>query len=416
MIDGREVASGIIQKVDPDDTVHKIPLGNSRVGVMILQTTEGSRNLPLPTPMGTTLDDAIDCCVSWERSSVFMKGFTIPNMTENQQPSFNDNIDLSKLMEGDEVEMLILGHHVCDGVVFKTLPTDHCHNVILGEGGISVQISEIYDGSFDLPYIHGEARRVVDARDTWVIWDLVNVRRKGQTLDENDPTLEDANKIGKDFALRSDWMGEDVELFSKDRFNLLGRGVISLPYEAGAIDGEPLGPDGVGVAVSEIVVDSFFPSQQKGVPGLVRWAIQSVKLQVNGRFLGDIVDENSDKWADAGLYDIDPPEVLYLPSTKRPYHCIKRMKVGPEERQRRHLQSRAATKTTEESIDAIKREQCCKLKCTLNMSRGEMEEIRSEYHGMSCNNKTSYILNLFHCREESVVKRGLFVLKGAIIC
>ncbi|CAM6096615.1 unnamed protein product [Calypogeia fissa] len=101
-------------------------------------------------------------------------------------------------------------------------------------------------------------------------------------------------------------MSEDVVLFCPNRSLEVAKGVITLSYPSGAVDDQLIGDHHVGVAVEKVFISSYFPNIHPGVPGLVQWPIHSTKFVVNGRFIGDIVEEAAESFDSAGRDGFDP--------------------------------------------------------------------------------------------------------------
>ena len=313
--------------------------------------------------------------------------------------------------------MFLLGCLVSRGIVFKINPIDMCHHEELGIGCINVQVTKVLVGWQRLPYPNGEALLICESMASWVIWDLSNVsKRILATLGERqpDPVELPRETFSKDLIVRSNWFGEEVQLLDEHRVTIVASGVLTLPSEQGIVNGEVLGLDNARVAVVTIHEPSFFPNLSPSVVALVKWPIMSIFLVITKRFIGDIVQEVVENPMSKGYLGIEDDQNS-LPQT-RPYNYIKCIKFNSEARQRNHLQSKAVSKLTETTIDAIRRQECCKAKCCLHMPREDLESIPLQFHGMSSENKTTHILNLFHCRDQEVKKNACFIVAGHIVC
>ncbi|CAM6083609.1 unnamed protein product [Calypogeia fissa] len=443
IVDGVEVASGIVHRTNVDDTVHGVPLGINRIGVIVESILKGTYRLPYPSWGAGFLSEALDTCVIWDSACAFLKSSTNVQGIRNLDNTF-------VFKEGDEVDMFLLGVLVAKGVVFKTNPTDTCHGEILGEGRISVCVGKVFNGSSPLPYKHPGADTIEEALHSWVIWDCLTVLKcddlrghidpitdsiginissisqpeheigSGLSQEQNVNGIKDSpictNSGGKDLSDRSNWMSEDVILFCPDRSLEVAKGVITLSFPSGVVDDQLLGDHHVGVAVEKVFISSFFPNIHPGVPGLVRWPIHCTKLITKGKFIGDIVEAAVESFDSPGRDGLDPNQSDEYMQAKRPYNYIKRTKVDLEEKRRKVLASKAVSKSTGTSIDELVRHLCCKSKCCLMMPREVLEDVRKEFHGMSANGKTDHILNLLTSREDDVKRKGLLVLKGQLIC
>lgn len=249
-IDGFDVASGTVQKIDPRDSVQNILLGENRIGVLIEKVLERTTKLPFRMPRAESLFDAIDSCVIWDLSCTYLSGTKNSQKRSSigscsNQPVRDSNLEKTPLEEedssttlrpGDTVEMFMFGCCVALGVVFKTNPMDRCHNVLLGESRISVGITDVIQGSRVLPYRQGGAETIEDAKDSWVLWDVANVQKKVlnrdvdgsrkscSKKDEGEKTGVEQSFVAEepsaqnlkpncDYLQRSSWMSELVELY-----------------------------------------------------------------------------------------------------------------------------------------------------------------------------------------------------------
>ncbi|CAM6086954.1 unnamed protein product [Calypogeia fissa] len=211
-------------------------------------------------------------------------------------------------------------------------------------------------------------------------------------------------------------MFEEVILFCPHRAQEVAKGVVIFSFKTEAIDDELLGDDHVGVVVRKVLVSSYFPNIHPGVPGLVHWPVHCTMLAATQTFIGDILEKAVEESTSPGRYGIDPLDDNYFGFEKTPYNYIKRMKVDPDEERRRLLATKAKLKSSEASVDELMRCLCCKSKYCLMMPREDLADVRREFHGMYSNHKTDHILNLLRSREDEVKRKGLFVLKGRLIC
>ena len=231
------------------------------------------------------------------------------------------------------------------------------------------------------------------------------------------PTLEICI-AKKDYSKRSTWMGESVCLYSLDRSTKIATGVVAVPHGASAVNDEFLGDDHVGVAVVSCFSPEDLPQYDPTVPTLMKWHIGAVMLNSVDCFLGDIMDEAHTK------AEIEMPEVIieredqiHCPSAeKRPYNYIRRKKADPEEKRRKQLNTKAEMKTSENSVDHLLSQSCCNSKCCKSMPTNDVKEIRREFYGMSSDHRITHIYNLFHSREDELIKSGMFILKGCRVC
>ncbi|CAM6117584.1 unnamed protein product [Calypogeia fissa] len=292
MIDGVQVATGIVQKTELIDSVQRVPLQQNQIGVLIDSISKGTKKLPYPSVSAWCLSDAIDCCVIWDDSCAFLK---CVNDADGQVPTGGDT-DRS-LFPGDKVMLSLFSKDVADGVIFKTNPEDTCHTEILGEGRVSVLVRTVFDGVHDLPYKHPGADTIEEALDSWVIWDtsqlhkLVETSTVSTSLECDVGTSNITDQRLKDFSCRSNWMLEEVILFFPDRAQEVAKSVVTLAFQTGAVDNELLGDDHVGVAVRKVLMSSYFPNIHPRVPGLVRWPIHYTMLAATKMFIGDILEK-----------------------------------------------------------------------------------------------------------------------------
>ncbi|CAM6104791.1 unnamed protein product [Calypogeia fissa] len=183
IVDGMEVASGMVHKTDIDDEVHGVPLGSNRIGVIVESIVEGNYRLPYPSWVTSFLCEALDICVIWDSACAFLRSST--NTGQGKRNLLTNNTFVFK--EGDEVDMFLLGVLIAKGVVFKTNPTDTCHGEILGEGRISVCVGKVFKGSTPLPYKHPGADSIEEALHSWVIWDSLAVLQCNDIIGDIDP-------------------------------------------------------------------------------------------------------------------------------------------------------------------------------------------------------------------------------------
>ena len=242
----------------------------------------------------------------------------------NYRPTSSDGVD------GDEVYLLLFGVVVAKGIVFKVDPMESCHNVDIGKGNISVRVVEVIEGfeNEQLKYPHDGADTIGESVNSIIKWSLIDVKKvvgnnemahgdseesddDYEELDEIAKTSKDApenfgrgnEKIGsKDYKQRSNWFGEDVEVFCPERVTLIASGTVLVFAAYSAVDNEPLGETHVGVTISRIIQKEFFPKVQDFLAPLVKWPIEQVKLIKDGRFLGDIVSEEVMKSNDEPRY------------------------------------------------------------------------------------------------------------------
>ncbi|CAM6128996.1 unnamed protein product [Calypogeia fissa] len=211
-------------------------------------------------------------------------------------------------------------------------------------------------------------------------------------------------------------MFEEVILFFPDRVQEVAKGVVTLAFQTGAVDDELLGDDHVGVVIRKVLVSSYFLNIHPEVLGLVRWPVHCSMLAATQTFIGDILEKAIEESTSPGRYSIDPLDGNDFGAEKRPYNFIKRSRLDPDEKRRRVLATKAKLKSSDALVDELMRRLCCKSKCCLMMPREDLVDVRREFDEMSSNHKTNHILNLLRSREDEVKWKGLFVLKGRLIC
>lgn len=317
---GFEVGAGTVLKIEANELVRNIPLDRNQIGVLVEKCYDESCVLPFPSHGLQRLRDAVDSCVIWESSSMFLKCSLLPeNLRMGSFPSnsqanivercskFDEVDEVGDLMEGDAVDMFIGGSLVSKGVIFCVNSNGKCHNECLGRGRFSVRISEAVQGNEKLPYPHLGAETVFEAVGTWVLWDVADLFKFSV---KDAPDVPSANVFKefsmKDFTNRSTWMAEEVDLYDDGHLRKVARGIITLPFESGVVDDEVLGPDHVGIVVVNIIDSTLFPTIRPGVPGLVKWSINSLLLISASRFIGDILQDVPNNSVVLGRDDLNP--------------------------------------------------------------------------------------------------------------
>jgi hypothetical protein len=465
LVGGHHVGNGTVMKILETDSIHSMPLGEGRIGVLVESSIYNSTRLPVPTTTNQFLSDTIDSYVIWYNYDACLsslpnpKGICIGSCSNFVPPCHKETeVNDVNLQVDDVVDMLVSSQIVCRGIIFNVSPSAYCHNRLLGPGRISAKVIEVFDGGVALPHQHDGADTIDEAMGSIVVWDIGQVKKVSshdgksrletlstreshvESLPTQDSGAQPNDEMGndmnpctnveksaetryleisiatKDYSKRFNWMGETVHLYSLDKSSKIASGFLTVPYAASAVNDEVLGDDHVGVVVVSSFSSTGVPDFIEGVPKVMKWHVHAVMLDKNGRFLGDILDEAHTQAETEAPMVMDTEETHGVMPEKRPYNYIRRKKLDLEEKRRKQLNTKAAKKTTEDSVDELLSQNCCNSKCCKNMSTDDVKEIRGEFYGMSADHKTTHIYNLFHSREIDLVKSGMFVLKGRRVC
>lgn len=445
-IDNSEVARGTVHKVDPTATVQKMVIGVGRIAVQIDDVCDPSRALPIPMPTARFVGDALDAIVVWDVAQDFYpnmvpsKGAPLPIPEVSSCGSESSTEPTIKV--GDVVLMSSSTDAVFSaGKVFSISPGASCHNTILGEGRLSIEVTDVIVGSHVLPYPHADATTVEEALFSFVMWDTQFVQKKTTTVGFSAPPLSahlpgvpadpsfqsntNAREFGikitaasgsKDFLDRKTWIGEGVSLLSKDTQVDVGWGIISHSHHAAPVDDELLGQDNVWVMVKAVSDRGAFPSLRgnpNGVLGLIRWPIASSRLAINGRLLSDLVDKEDEFQSTGSPLTLDGARELFGIKRKRSYGG-NRTKMDPEEKRAKDRLKRANSKITDEFVDKLHSKKCCAKTCLWNVLRGDLSDVIKEYMSMCCDDRVTHILSFFHNSNAAIDNH--FVVKGNAIC
>ncbi|CAM6124026.1 unnamed protein product [Calypogeia fissa] len=336
---------------------------------------------------------------------------------------------------GDFVRMLVDGIPVARGTIVCTQPEDTCHNTRLGDFRVSISVLEAYFDSNPLPYLHVGADTVGEAIGSIVMWDRHYVHpfvpilenssgpdiipsRRGQSSSDPNPEPDgessepQSRHSVESLVDRSSWYRKLALLYAADRVTLFANGRIVNPDPESCVNDEKLGEDHCGVSVINVVVDSVesrkrFPLFLEGTPCLVKWPILAIKLPRSLEFLGDLIG-----------VEANPPQLEYMPFVrpKRGYNNQNRRPLSEDEKQRRASETRCARKRTAEEINAVYTKDCCKAECCRKFDREVVVNSRNRYHGMSYNDRHTYVLNHLNNRDEFTINKGTIIVNGVHVC
>ena len=232
------VASGILRRVDPCDVLHGETLGISRVGVLIDQVFDESVILPFPRGGCLKLKDARDkdIVVLWDISNVSLMGSqempTAPiekidtpiplhtpigeeigyeiedaivadprfamDLDFQDEMVIDSQADVSKMpdcstdisfqategdVDGEEVDLFISGFKVGRAIVHHVDSNLTCHDVLIGEGNVSVRMLEVEEDhdTDSLPFPHAGADNLGETVGGLVRWAKSNIQKVGCT-------------------------------------------------------------------------------------------------------------------------------------------------------------------------------------------------------------------------------------------
>jgi hypothetical protein len=123
-----------------------VPHRTSRVGVLIMEVSDGNALLPYPVKGLSRLRDAIDENILWDSADLHLQA----DLTDvDPTPYFDAILQKSMLRptsveshDGDIVKLIILGCKVADTIIHHVDDARSCHQAIFGLDKVSVRITK----------------------------------------------------------------------------------------------------------------------------------------------------------------------------------------------------------------------------------------------------------------------------------
>ena len=206
------VASGVVQKVRPDDTCQRTTIGEGRISVLIEGALNANCELPISCPSAKTLGEAVDSCIIWNIANVSRK--TVED--ENLNGRYARYCDAPSDGVGDSLER-------CSPKSTEEDIDENC-----GQSWVPMNWVDIH-----LPNSEGTSPKSCKGKEK----------------------VKDG-----DFSMRSNWYNEHVQVFCPDLVSLLAEGVIVLMDVNSSVNNEPLDENHVGVGLGKIVRNEYFPN------------------------------------------------------------------------------------------------------------------------------------------------------------
>ncbi|KAL3682631.1 hypothetical protein R1sor_000653 [Riccia sorocarpa] len=341
----------------------------------------------------------------------------------------------------DKVVLKVKGRVVALAAVESRDEAGVCQGKILGPGRVKVAILTVFDSDCMLPYPTLDATTIQEAINSYVMWDASETLLVESSSDSHMERLATSSSKTEVVMMQGDsesgerreaesdlekwknrdlWIGQHVRILSKgDNPIEIAKAKILYSDPQTNIEGNLLGEEFAGVVVlfaGEQVDDSLvraqIPNYASGHAQLCRWQINLLRLEENGRILGDLYV----RVAEGDLVIYSPPKSSL--SQKRTYNSIRRKLITQEDRGKIAGEKRCVKKCDDEDIRRSMVRECCRQGCGTKWAVDDIKEVRTEIYGVHFEKKLDLLyqkLNASTGRSDGMIlfSKGRFVCQKA---
>ncbi|KAL3700266.1 hypothetical protein R1sor_018288 [Riccia sorocarpa] len=195
----------------------------------------------------------------------------------------------------------------------------------------------------------------------------------------------------KKFKDRNHWKGKHVIIYKKGAaVEEIAKRRIVFPMSTSSVGGFVVGEENAGIVVLRLmetvdpmVISQELPNFSSDEPHLCRWPICSLRVEENGKILGDLYSA----YADADFARDAVPR-----RRKRAYFSTKRKLRTEEEKVTIRLKKKAKKKLLDANIKEDMVEGCdCTQRCCQTWRLEEVKELRREIYGVKFDKKLDLI-------------------------
>ncbi|KAL3697264.1 hypothetical protein R1sor_011340 [Riccia sorocarpa] len=341
----------------------------------------------------------------------------------------------------DKVVLKVKGRVVALAAVESRDEAGVCQGKILDPGRVKMAILTVFDSDCMLPYPTLDATTVQEAINSYVMWDASETLLVESSSDSHTERLATSSSKTEVVIMQGDsesgerreaesdlekwknrdlWIGQHVRILSKgDNPIEIAKAKILYSDPQTNIEGNLLGEEFAGVVVlsaGEQVDDSLvrvqIPNYASGHAQLCRWQINLLRLEENGRILGDLYV----RYAEGDLVIYSPPKSSL--SRKRTYNSIRRKLITQEDREKIAGEKRCVKKCDDEDIRRSMVRECCRQGCGTKWAVDDIKEVRTEIYGVHFEKKLDLLyqkLNASTGRSDGMIlfSKGRFVCQKA---